>query len=214
MRTDFDQIRAKVDYLLARDDMANPANVREKWVANDGFREPLSSNPPQQTDHLLDALADRHLGQLIFYSAANRSEWSVDESETEWEGEDDWICIGQSGLATTTAILLHSQTGETVLYDSDAWDWELWDNFILLKDSLAAFVNDVALGHDYRRLYYQNWVELSVVLRSDDLEFPGIYGDPWYHLLREMQADLFGGQPVSRTRRKELLRRIDEYFEV
>ena len=212
MNTDFEQIRAKIDYILARDDVASPRNVREDWAA-DGLTEPLPENPPDPAAHLLDAFAGRHTGQLIFLRADERYAFTVDESETEWEGEDAWRCVGESALATTTAVLLNTRTGETVLYDSDAWDWDLQDNFILIKDSFVSFVNDVVLGHEYRRLYYQNWVELTQVLESADLDFPGIYGDPWYHLLREMQADLFGGQPVSRTRRKELLRRIDEYFE-
>ncbi|MEU5876250.1 hypothetical protein [Spirillospora sp. NPDC047279] len=212
MRMDLGRITAKIDYLLSRDDVVHPPNVIADWDA-EGLREPLSDERLTPDERLLGSIAGRHMGQLDFYAAKDRYERLVDDSETEWEGEHDWICVGESELATTTAVLLHARTGETVLYDSDAWDWGPWDNFILVKESFAAFVDDVVLGLDYRRLYYQNWVELTAVLDSEDLEFPGIYGDPWYLLLREMHADLFGGQPVSRSRRKELVRRIEKYFE-
>lgn len=212
MNTDFGRIRAKVDYLLARDDVALPPNVRVEWDP-EGLGDPLADQRREPADRLLEALADRHLGQLVFFGEGDRYERLVDESETAWAGGHDWVCIGESELATTTALLLHARTGAVVLYDSDAWDWELKDNFILVKDSLTAFVDEVALGTDYRRLYYQNWAELAAVMESDDLEFPGVYRDPWYHLLREMQADLFGGQAVAGSRRRELLRRIEEHHE-
>lgn len=204
-------IKSKVDYLVSRDDVVLPQNVIADWIPG-GLREPLDDESRPVQDRLLAALADRHLGQLTFFGPDDRYERLVDESETSWEGEHDWIVIGESEIATTTAILLHAKTGETVFYDSDAWDFELKDNFIIVKDSLAAFVDEVALDLEYRRIYYQNWLELWSVFETEDLDFPGIYGDPWYHLLREMRADLFGGQAVSRSRRAELLRRIDEYF--
>ncbi|RRS01754.1 hypothetical protein [Glycomyces terrestris] len=212
MSTDLARIRRKVDYLLARDDVAFARNVLADWEP-DGLREALADEAAPPADRLLNAVAGRRFGQLWFYPEADRHDRLVDESETRWQGDHaKWTCVGESALATTTAILLHAETGAAVLYDSDAWDWDLQDNFVIVRDSLAAFVDEVALDLDYRRLYYQNWTELAVVTHSDDLEFPGIYGDPWYHLVREMRADLFGGQAVSRSRRAELLRRIDEYF--
>lgn len=210
MNDHLERIKVKVDYVLARDNVALPQNVLADWDPG-GLREPLDDESRVPQDRLLAALADRHLGQLTFYGPDGRYERLVDDSETSWSGGHDWICIGESELATTSAILLHAGTGATVFYDYDAWDWELKDNFIVVKDSLAAFVDEVALGRDYRHLYYQNWAELWSIFDSDDLEFPGIYGDPWYHLIREMQADLFGGQAVSKSRGAELNRRIDDY---
>lgn len=206
-----ERIKVKTEYLAARDDVVLPQNILVDWDSS-GLREPLDDQSRSPQERVLAAVADRHLGQLFFYPVDAHHRVTLDESETSWEGEHDWIVIGESELATTTALFMHAQTGETVLYDSDAWDWELKDNFIIVKDSLEAFVDEVALGAEYRRLYYQNWVELWGVFETQDLDFPGIYGDPWYHLLREMRADLFGGQAVSRSRRAELLRRIDEYF--
>ncbi|MEU5870438.1 hypothetical protein AB0A73_02640 [Glycomyces sp. NPDC047369] len=204
-------LKAKTAYLAARDDVVLPQNVIADWNPG-GLREPLDDERLTVQDRLLGVLGDRHLGQLTFYAPSDRYPLNPDDSETSWQGEHDWICIGESEIATTTALLLHAQTGETVLYDSDAWDFEFKDNFIIVKESLAAFVDEVALGPEYRRIYYQNWAELWGLFETEDLDFPGIYGDPWYHLLREMRADLYGGPPVSRARRVELLRRIDEYF--
>ncbi|MDN3241136.1 hypothetical protein [Glycomyces tritici] len=208
MSTDFEQIKAKIDYLLSRDDIAFPPNVYWDWKT-EGLREPLSDERLTPRERLLAVCDDLRMGQLWFYGADRRRKRLVDESETEWSGEHDWIIIGESALAETTAILLHAQTGEVAFYDADAWDWNLRDNFVFVKESLAAFVDEVALGLDYELLYYQNLEELAEVLGFEDDEFPGIEADPWYHLLREMRADLFGDAAVPRDRRQELLRRLE-----
>jgi hypothetical protein len=212
VNAELDSIKAKIDYLRTRDDIRFAANVLRRWEDPAALRDALDDTPPESQSRLLAALADQQLGQLWFYPAPNPQIWRMDESETEWQGEHDWIVVGESALATTTAILVNAHTGETVLYDSDAWDWNLMDNFIFVKDSLASFVDEVALGPEYERLYYQNLVELAVILKMDADEFPGIEADPWHHLLREMQADLCNGPAVDREQHRELNRRIEAYF--
>ncbi|THV40791.1 hypothetical protein [Glycomyces buryatensis] len=217
MNAELESIKTKVDYLLAADGVRFAANVLRIWEHGEEFRRELDTEhfkdlslEPQE--RLAAALAGRQLGQLRFSGREHWGRWKLDESETEWQGEHDWHVIGESELADTTAILLHAQTGETVFYDADAWDWNLRDNFIIVKDSLAAFIDEVVLGPEYERLYYQNLVELASILEVDAEEFPGIEGDPWHHLLREMRADLFDGAQVDRGRRRELNRRIEAYF--
>ncbi|THV29058.1 SUKH-4 family immunity protein [Glycomyces paridis] len=212
MNPDFTRIRAKFDHLLSRDDIALPASVYERWDPQ-GLREALEDESRAPADRLLDALAGRTMGVLRFRTAAERYELVLDEFETGYPTDQSWICIGESEMATTTAILVHSRTGETALYDSDAWDWGFPNTLVLVKDSIDAFVDQVVLGSDYRLLYYQNWVEQMAVVDLDDLEFPGVYCDPWYLYLRELRADRFGGQAVPRSRRAELLHRIDAYHE-
>lgn len=212
MNGDLDAVKAKIDYLLDRDDIRFAANVPRHWEAPNELRAALDDTGLEPQDRLLAALAEHQLGQLRFYRPEDRSTWQLDESETEWEGEHDWLVIGESELAGTTAVLVNAHTGETVFYDSDAWDWEIEDNFIIVKDSLAAFVDEVALGPEYERLYYQNLVELAAILKMDPDEFPGVEGDPWYHLLREMRADLYDEPAVPHDRREALNHRIQAYF--
>lgn len=212
MDAKLESIKAKIDYLRTRGDIRFAANVLRHWEDPATLREALDDTSPEPQDRLLAALAGHQLGQLLFYPAASRQTWELDESETAWEGEHDWLVIGESALARTTAILVNAHTGETVLYDSDAWDWDIEDNFIVVKDSLASFIDEIALGPEYERLYYQNLVELAVVLKMDADEFPGIEADPWYHLLREMRADLFNGPAVDRGKRQALNRNIGAYF--
>lgn len=213
MDADFEQIKTKADYLNAADDVRFAANVLRIWEYGDQFREELDDLSLEPQDRLVAALADRQLGQLRFSRREDWGRWELDESETEWTGEHDWHVIGASELADTTAILLNVHSGEAVLYDHEARDYGIQDNFIIVKESLAAFANDVALGSDYRRLYHPRWYFSLWDWGADvDLEFPGIYGDPWYHLLREMRADLFGGPPVPRSRRQKVNRRIEAYF--
>jgi hypothetical protein len=212
VNTALESIKAKIDYLRTRDDIRFAANVLRRWENPRALREALDDTSLEPQERLLAALAGGQLGQLRFYTPANRTTWELDESETAWEGEHDWLVIGESDLARTTAVLVNVHTGETVLYDADAWDWDLQDNFITVKDSLGAFVDEVALGPEYERLYYQNLVELAAVLKMDAEEFPGVEADPWYHLLREMRADLFDGPAVDRDRRRQLNRRIEAYF--
>jgi hypothetical protein len=213
MDQDLERIKTKFDYLLTVDDIAFAANVLRTWERGEEFREALDDASLEPQDRLIAALADRQLGQLRFSRREDWGQWQLDESETSWTGEHDWHVIGESELADTSAILLNARSGEAVLYDHDARDFDLHDNFIVVKPSLAAFVDDVALGSDYRRLYYPGWhFSLWDWGEPVDLEFPSIYGDPWYHLLREMRADLFGGPPVPRSRRQKVNRRIEAYF--
>lgn len=213
MNADLEQIKTKVDYLLTVDDIRFAANVLRIWEWGEDFRQDLDDLSLEPQERLAVSLSNLQLGQLWFYSRDDWGRWELDESETEWTGEHDWHVIGEASLATTTAVLLNVHSGETVFYDSDARDSGIQDNFIVVKESLGAFVNDVALGSGYRRLYYPNWYRsLWDPGVSVDLEFPSIYGDPWYHLLREMRADLFGGPPVPRSRRQKVNRRIEAYF--
>jgi hypothetical protein len=212
MSADLESIKAKVDYLNAADGVRFAANVLRVWEWGEDLRQSLDDQSLELRERLAAALSNLQLGQLRFNKREDWGWWELDESETEWEGEHDWHVIGASELADTTAILLNAHTGETVLYDADAWDWNLTDNFIIVKDSLASFVDEVVLGPDYERLYYQNQEELAYILKVDADEFPGIEGDPWYHLIREMQADRFDGPAVDRSKRLELNRRIEAYF--
>lgn len=212
MSADLESIEAKVDYLNAADGVRFAANVLRVWERGEDLRRGLDDQSLEPRERLAAALSNLQLGQLRFNKREDWGWWELDESETEWEGEHDWHVIGGSELAGSTAILLNAHTGETVFYDHNAWDWDLQDNFIIVKDSLAAFVDEVVLGPDYERLYYQNREELAYILKVDADEFPGIEGDPWHHLLREMRADLFDGPAVDRDRRRELNRRIEAYF--
>jgi hypothetical protein len=213
VNAELEQIKTKLGYLLTVDDVRFAANVLRVWEFGEEFREALDDLSLEPQDRLAAAVAGRQLGQLRFSEREDWGRWELDESETAWEGEHDWHVIGESELADTTAVLLNARTGEAVFYDHDARDWNLRDNFIIVKDSLAAFVDDVALGSDYRRLYHPGWhFSLWDSEAAVDLEFPGIYGDPWYHLLREMRADLFGGPPVPRSRRQSVNRRIEAHF--
>jgi hypothetical protein len=213
MNANLEQIKTKVDYLLTVDDIRFAANVLRIWEYGEEFRAALDDRALEPQDRLAAALADRQLGQLRFSKQEDWGFWELDESETAWTGRHEWHVIGASELSDTTAILLNAHSGETVFYDHDAMDYGIQDNFIVVKESLAAFVDDVALGSDYRRLYYPRWYfSLWDWGEAVDLEFPSIYGDPWYHLLREMRADLFDGPPVPRSRRQQVNRRIEAYF--
>jgi hypothetical protein len=212
MRTDLASIKAKLDYLNAERDVRFAANVLRIWEFGDTFREALGDTSLEPQERLATALSNRQLGQLWFYKREDWGFWELDESETAWEGEHDWHVIGESALADTSAILLNAHTGETVFYDGDAWGWDIEDNFIVVKDSLASFVDDVALGPEYERLYYQSLAALGSILKVGGDDFPGVQADPWYHLVHEMEADLFAGPAVDRGKRRELNRRIEAYF--
>ena len=95
MNTDFGRIRAKVDYLLARDDVALPPNVRAEWDP-EGLGGPLADQGREPADRLLDALADRHLGQLVFFGEDDRydPEVNADPRAAHWRVSRGW----QGGL--------------------------------------------------------------------------------------------------------------------
>jgi hypothetical protein len=207
-----ESIKTKVDYLNAADGVRFAANVLRVWEWGEDFRRDLDDLSLEPQERLAASLANLQLGQLRFFKREDWGRWELDESETEWEGEHDWHVIGESEMADSTAILLNVHSGETVFYDHNAWDFNLQDNFILVKESLAAFVDDVVLGPEYERIYYQNNEEITQILEVGGEEFPGVEGDPWHHLLREMRADLFDGPAVDRGRRQELNRRIEAYF--
>lgn len=207
-----DSIKTKVDYLNAAEGVRFAANVLRIWEWGEDFRHDLDDLSLEPQERLAASLSNLQLGQLRFSERDNWGRCKLDASETAWEGVHDWHVIGESELADTTAILLNVHTGETVLYDADAWDWDLRDNFIIVKESLAAFVDDVVLGPEYERLYYQNLAELAYILKVDAEAFPGIEADPWHHLLKEMRADLFDGSDVDRNRRRDLNARIEAYF--
>jgi hypothetical protein len=207
-----ESIKTKVDYLNAADGVRFAANVLRVWEWGEDFRRDLDDLGLEPQERLAASLANLQLGQLRFFKREDWGRWELDESETEWEGEHDWHVIGESAMADSTAILLNVHSGETVFYDHNAWDFNLQDNFILVKDSLASFVDDVVLGPEYERIYYQSNGEITQILEVGGEEFPGVEGDPWLHLLREMRADLFDGPAVDRGRRLELNRRIEAYF--